>query len=146
MSDRTSARRSARPAPITLTRPDHERLLEVVDRYAGGRSAHLAAGLDDELARARVVEQTAIPPDIITMNSRCVFRFAGSDDTREVTLVYPEDADVDRGRISVLAPVGTALLGLAVGQTIRWPTPEGERSIEVVALPYQPEAAGDLQL
>jgi regulator of nucleoside diphosphate kinase len=62
-----------------------------------------------------------------------------------MALVYPFEADASAGRISVLAPVGTALLGLVVGQTIEWPMPSGQsRRLRVVAVPYQPEAAGDL--
>lgn len=146
MSTVSSSRRRAKADVITVTHQDHERLAALVDRYASGRTAALAADLDDELARARVVDQAAIPPDIVTMNSRCVFRFADSGKERELTLVYPEQADVAAGRISVLAPVGAALLGLAEGQTIRWPTPEGERTLELVAVRYQPEAAGDFHL
>lgn len=146
MSTKVSQKKRPKANAITITTQDHERLAALVDRYASGRTAELAANLDDELARARVVEQVAIPPDIVTMNSRCVFRFADTGEEREVTLVYPEQADVATGRISVLAPVGAALLGLAEGQTIKWPTPEGERMLELVAVRYQPEAAGDLHL
>lgn len=146
MSRNANQRRRPKANAITITAQDHQRLAELVDRYASGRTAELAADLDDELARAKVVDQTAIPPDIVTMNSRCVFRFADSGEEREVTLVYPEQADVASGRISVLAPVGAALLGLAEGQAIRWSTPEGERTLELVAVRYQPEAAGDLHL
>ncbi len=64
-----------------------------------------------------------------------------------MTLVYPKDADVDQGKVSVLAPVGSALLGLSVGQSIRWPLPGGTiRHLRVVSVTYQPEAAGDLDL
>lgn len=146
MSTKVSQKKRPKANAITITTQDHERLAALVDRYASGRTAELAANLDDELARARVVEQAAIPPDIVTMNSRCVFRFADTGEEREVTLVYPEQADVATGRISVLAPVGAALLGLAAGQAIKWPTPEGERTLELVAVRYQPEAAGDLNL
>jgi regulator of nucleoside diphosphate kinase len=135
-----------RPDAITMTTQDHTRLTQLVERYAEGRFADLAEALDDELARARIVPQSAIPPDIVTMNSTCVFRFADTDERREVTIVYPEQADFDTQRVSVLAPIGAALLGLGAGQSIRWPTPEGERELEVVAVTYQPEAAGHLHL
>jgi len=78
--------------------------------------ASLAEDLDEELSRARVVKQADISPDIVTMNSRSVFRFVDTNEERDVTLVYPDQADVDTGRISVLAPIGAALLGLSVGQ------------------------------
>jgi regulator of nucleoside diphosphate kinase len=62
------------------------------------------------------------------------------------TLVFPEDADIDQNRISVLAPIGTAMLGYSVGDTIEWPVPEGLRRIQVKEILYQPEAAGDYHL
>lgn len=134
------------PTQITLTQEDFERLSALIERYNGGRLAPLAEALEDEVVRARVVSKDEIAKDIVTMNSRSVFRFLDTGDEREVTLVYPEQADVDTHRISVLAPIGTALLGLSVGQTIRWPTPEGERTLELIAVRYQPEASGDLHL
>jgi regulator of nucleoside diphosphate kinase len=78
------------------------------------------------------------------MNSRVLFEDVESGEELEVTLVYPRNADFDQRRISVLAPVGTALLGLAVGESIVWPTPGGtDRRLRVTRLSYQPEAAGD---
>lgn len=129
---------------LIVTAQDHARLAQVIDTYGGGRLAGFAADLDDELARATIVDQTAIPPDIVTMNSTLAFRFTDTGEEREVTLVYPDRADVAAGRISILAPVGTALLGLRAGQSIMWSTPQGERPLQVVAVRYQPEAAGDL--
>ncbi|NEL80435.1 MAG: nucleoside diphosphate kinase regulator, partial [Xanthomonas perforans] len=84
-----------------------------------------ATALSDELGRARVVPPDQIPGDVVTMHSRidCEDELHGERHT--LTLVYPHEADVQHGRISVLAPVGSALLGLSVGQSIDWRTPDG---------------------
>jgi regulator of nucleoside diphosphate kinase len=91
-----------------------------------------------------VVEPTAVPPDVVTMNSRVVYRDEESNETREVTLSYPKDASLEQGRVSVLAPVGAALLGLSVGQEIEWLVPGGRhKRLRILAVTYQPQAAGD---
>jgi regulator of nucleoside diphosphate kinase len=101
--------------------------------------AHLAS----ELERADVVDSRDVPPNVVTMNSRVVFEDATTGKTTEVTIVFPHDADVQGGKVSVLAPVGTALLGLAEGDAIVWPFPDGSsRSLRVVAVTFQPEAEG----
>jgi len=99
--------------------------------------AHLQA----ELERADVVDARDVPADVVTMNSRVVFEDVTTGKTTEVTIVFPQDADLQRGRISVLAPVGTALLGLAQGDCIVWPFPDGSsRCLRVVEVTFQPEA------
>jgi regulator of nucleoside diphosphate kinase len=100
--------------------------------------------LREEIERAEIVEPEDVPRDVVTMNS--VVRFVDEESNREseVTLVFPGQADVESDRISVLAPVGSALLGLAVGDSIHWPLPNARtRRLRVVAVTYQPEAAGD---
>jgi regulator of nucleoside diphosphate kinase len=98
---------------------------------------HLAA----ELSRAAVVDSCRVPPDVVTMNSRVLFEDQSTGGRRDVTIVFPQQADASINRISVLAPVGTALLGLAAGQSIVWPFPDGRsRSLRVVKVIYQPEA------
>lgn len=124
---------------IYLTREDMDRLLALVDAYPGTRFEKL----EGELLRAKVVAKEEIPADVVTMNSRVVFENVGTGERREVTLVYPGSADINAGRISILVPIGTALLGLRVGQSIDWELPSGERQrYRIAALPYQPEAAG----
>jgi regulator of nucleoside diphosphate kinase len=99
------------------------------------------AHLESELERADIVDPREIPPDVVTMNSRVVFEDATTGNRTEVTIVFPQDADLERGRISVLAPVGTALLGLAEGDSIVWPFPDGSsRCLRVVQVTFQPEA------
>jgi regulator of nucleoside diphosphate kinase len=120
---------------IYLTEDDLERLSRLLE----GQSGRFAK-LEGELSRAVVVPREQIPPDVVTMNSRVLFEEETSGERREVTLVYPREADIDAGRISVLVPVGTALLGLRVGQSIDWVLPSGEkRRYRVISVPYQPE-------
>jgi regulator of nucleoside diphosphate kinase len=83
--------------------------------------------LQGELARAIVVSDEAVPADVVTMDSRVTYTDEATGVTREITLVYPHEADGTQGRVSVLAPVGTALLGLSAGQSIDWEFPDGRR-------------------
>jgi regulator of nucleoside diphosphate kinase len=125
---------------IHLTQTDMDRLLELIDAYPGKRFEKL----ESELLRAKVVSREKIPRDVVTMNSRVLFENETTGERREVTLVYPGMADIDAGRISILVPVGTALLGLRKGQSIDWELPSGERQrYRIVGVPYQPEAAGE---
>ena len=125
---------------IYLTQHDLDRLLELVEAHPGKRLAKL----EGELLRANVVPREKIPKDVVTMNSRVIFENVTTGERREVTLVYPGSANIDAGRISVLVPVGTALLGLRVGQSILWELPGGKRQrYRIAGVPYQPEAAGE---
>ena len=131
---------------IVVTESDLERLSRLL-RAQPPRNAPACDALEDELARADVVAPDEVAADVVTMNSRARFVDEDLGEELEMTLVYPRDADVARGRVSVLAPVGAALLGLAVGQSIAWPLPHGgTRRLRVSAVVYQPEAAGDLHL
>ncbi|MCC7081773.1 MAG: nucleoside diphosphate kinase regulator [Burkholderiales bacterium] len=128
---------------IYLTQNDLDRLLALVEARSAGSGGKQFDKLESELVRAIVVPRDQIPGDVVTMNSRVLFENETTGARREVTLVYPKDADIDAGKISILVPVGTALLGLRVGQTIDWALPSGEKHrYRVVAVPYQPEAAG----
>jgi len=122
----------------------NDRSITVTDRdLALLRLLHQHAHLASELERADVVDSRDVPPDVVTMNSRVVFEDVASGKTTEVAIVFPHDADVQRGKVSVLAPVGTALLGLAEGDSIVWPFPDGSsRCLRVVAVTFQPEAEG----
>lgn len=128
---------------LYLTHTDLERLESLLDTLAPSQNT---LRLEEELARAVVVESKDIPPDVVTMNSRV--RVFDENEGRELvlTLVYPSLADADAGRISVLAPVGSALLGLSVGQSIDWPMPEGRtKTLQILEILYQPEASGDFE-
>jgi regulator of nucleoside diphosphate kinase len=123
---------------IYLTQEDLDLLSQLLEANRGGGLEKL----EGELARAVVVPKDRIPKDVVTMNSRVVFENETTGERREVTLVYPREADIDAGKISILVPVGTALLGLRVGQSIDWELPSGARQrYRVVAVPYQPESA-----
>lgn len=99
--------------------------------------------LNEELDRAKIVKPEEIPTDVITMNS--TFRLRDLDSGEEVvyTLVFPARADSTNGKISILAPVGTAVLGYRVGDTVEWKVPAGLKRLRVKEIVYQPEAAGD---
>jgi regulator of nucleoside diphosphate kinase len=105
-----------------------------------------AGDLEAELGRARVVPQADVPPDVVTMNSTVRIRDRRSREPEEFTLVYPADSDALDGRISVLAPLGLAVLGARAGDVIKWQVPAGVRTFTVEAILYQPEAAGDFHL
>lgn len=131
---------------IFVTHQDLGRLTRLLETHGVRRDAVAMDALEEELGRARVVESKDIPADVVTMNSRVQFEDVKSGERLEATLVYPNNADVGANRISVLAPVGSALLGLAVGQSIVWPLPGGgDRHLRVIGVTYQPEAAGDLE-
>ena len=126
---------------LVLSRFDHDRLERLLDKI--GPRPDLDA-LREEIERADIVEPEAVPEDVVTMNS--VVRFVDQESGNESTirLVFPGHADVESDRISVLAPIGSALLGLSVGDSIEWPLPNGRiRRLRVVQITYQPEAAGD---
>lgn len=100
--------------------------------------------LEAELARADVVEPEEIPPTVVTMNSTVRFKVLPGGQAFELTLVYPKDADGSSGRISILAPVGSALLGLSQGDEIEWPKPGGGvMQVRIEEVTYQPERAGE---
>jgi len=97
--------------------------------------------LKSELENAVVVDSHSVPPDVVTMNSRVRFEDQSSGEIRDITIVFPQNAEASESKVSVLAPVGMALLGLSVGQSILWPFPDGStHSLRVVELIYQPEA------
>jgi regulator of nucleoside diphosphate kinase len=80
------------------------------------------------------------------MNSTFEFRNLGEPETHTFTLVFPDEADLSQGKISVLAPIGTAVLGYKVGDVIRWRVPSGEKHFQISKILYQPEASGDYHL
>ncbi len=130
---------------ITITEQDHERLTTLLRGLPAGHP--VGALLRAEIDRAEVVESTEIPGDVVTMNSRVVLEDAETGARHDVTLVYPGAADFEHGRLSILAPVDAALLGLRAGQAIDWPMPDGHRKqVRVVSVAWQPEAAGDFTL
>ena len=134
----------ARP-PIRVSRVDVERIESLLEQPQ--YRALDTTALQDELVRAEVLEPARMPNDVITMNSVALVQVSDADGSRqehELTLVFPRDADADAHRVSILAPVGSALLGMSVGQSIDWQAPGGRPlKLRVKAVSYQPEAAGD---
>lgn len=129
---------------IVVTSRDFERLERLLESLPADAFPGKAA-LESELERAKVVEPEQIPPNVVTMNSTVRFTIAESGEEFRLTLVYPKDAQGEPDRISVLAPVGSALLGLAVGDEIEWPRPGGGVSkVRVIDVVYQPERSGEL--
>ncbi len=134
---------SGLPPSIIVSSRDVARLEALLESPALSRHP-AAVALSQELERAQVVPPEEVPAGIVTMHSRvdCVDEL--HDEKHSLTLVYPHEADFDKGRVSVLAPVGSALLGLSVGQSIDWTAPGGRQlRLRVTAVNYQPEAAGD---
>ncbi|HET7411396.1 MAG TPA: nucleoside diphosphate kinase regulator [Pararhizobium sp.] len=115
-------KRHRRPA-ITMTRSDHERLTRLADSFAN-RNAAVADQLFAELDRARIVADGQARADIVRMGSTLRFTTDAGED-RVVTLVFPNEADIAEGKISVLTPIGAALIGLSAGQSIDWTARDG---------------------
>jgi len=128
---------------IYVTSDDRKRLQALLSRPTDAMDRDDVADLVAEVQRAVVVPASEIPPDVITMNSRARLLDLDQRTTLELTVVYPEDADFAAGRISVVAPIGAAMLGYRVGDEIEWVVPSGPRRLRVEAILYQPEAAGD---
>ena len=133
---------------IFITQHDRERLTFMLDEALAGkhRDAAFLKELARELGSAEVVDPKSVPADVVTMNSRVVVKDVENGENSEYTLVFPEQADVAQGRLSVVSPIGTAILGYSKGDTITWQTPGGPRQIKITDIPYQPEAAGDYHL
>jgi regulator of nucleoside diphosphate kinase len=101
----------------------------------------------DEIERANIVAPEEIPANVVTMNSTIVFTIESTEKEFSLTLVYPKDSDGGKDRISILAPVGSALLGLSEGDQISWPKPGGDQMlVRIKKIIYQPERSGDFRL
>ncbi len=132
MKQRVSAR--AKP-PLILGDVDHRNLVSLA--LAMEKSTpDISESLLVELDRARVVPQSKVPPETVRMGSSVVFRTNGAAE-RRVTLVLPGEADIDAGRISVMTPIGAALIGLSTGQSIQWQARDG-RDQELTIVEVEP--------
>lgn len=134
--------------PIQITEFDLQRLKMLLReaQYTEYRGSECLDELQTELERAQIVESHAVSQEVVTMNSTVVLLDLMTGEEETYTLVFPEDADIGRGKISVLAPIGTAMLGYEVGDIFEWKVPAGERRLQVKQILYQPEAAGDYDL
>ena len=132
---------------VMFTDVDFDRLSGLVHSREGRNSyGILARRLNEELNRGQIVKNVGVPKKVVTMNSQVRIRDLGTDERETFTLVYPKQADINAGRLSVMAPLGTALLGAKAGDIVEVNAPAGVRRIKIERLIYQPEAAGDLHL
>lgn len=131
---------------IYLTEKDYQRLHSLVQEQRQANGPHVVAALSKELKRAKVVPSGEVPRDVVTMNSLVKLRELKSSAEMEISIVYPKDANLANRKVSVLAPVATAVLGCSVGDEVEWPGPQGTMTYRVEEIIYQPEAAGDLYL
>lgn len=133
---------------IYTTNNDMRRLRGLIE---SSRESHKAnemylKALEDELNSAKIMKPQEIPPDVVTMNSEVHLKDMDTQEETVYRIVFPHQADADNGYISIIAPIGTALLGYRVGDVIEWKVPAGIAKWKVVKITYQPEAAGDFDL
>ncbi|MGO2507468.1 nucleoside diphosphate kinase regulator [Vibrio hibernica] len=134
---------NARPE-ITISSLDADRLYKLIESLPEGSFAGIN-DLESELDRANIVEPSEVPPTVVTMNSTVKFVVESSQQEVMLTLVYPKDLDTSGNKISILAPVGSALLGLSQGDKIEWPKPGGGLiKVQIKEIVYQPERAGEM--
>jgi len=128
---------------IVIARDDMARLRDLVrhGRHASRRDGDHLAALDRELDRADIIGAADLSPDVVTMHSMVRVRDLDSGASSVYTVVFPAEADIDRKRISVLAPIGTALIGYRVGDRVDWRTPGGTKRLQIEEVLFQPEAA-----
>lgn len=117
--------------PIYISREDYTRLRLLVATALYSNASAALGKLRSELDRAAVIAPDAFPADVVTMDSTVTFEDLGTSEVDECTITFPEDADVEHKRISILAPIGTALIGCRVGDIIKLPTPGGIRQLKV---------------
>ena len=133
---------------IQVTTFDMNRLFAMIEqlRRSGFREMNNLEKLEEELARCDEVAPSEVDADVVTMHSRVRLQDESSGQELECNLVFPEEADASANKSSIVAPLGTAILGYRVGDTVIWPMPHGERRYKIVEIAYQPEAAGDFHL
>jgi regulator of nucleoside diphosphate kinase len=127
---------------IFITEDDMARLKALVrqGRVAARRDQNHLAELDQELDRAEVIAARDLSPDVVTMDSTVRVRDLESGTTVVYTLVFPVDGDIEKKRISVLAPIGTALIGYRAGDLLQWAAPGGTKRLHIEEVLFQPEA------
>lgn len=134
---------------IVITEADRAKLSQVLDvnhSFGGEGMGQCLRELNSDLASATIVESDKMPNDIVTMNSKVVLKDVASGEEEEWILAFPQGADIYENRVSVLAPMGIAMLGAQPGEVIEWTTPRGVAKAEIIKISYQPEAAGDFHL
>lgn len=133
---------------LHITKFDHDRLsrLVMVANEYTYKAPEYINDLKKELEIAVLVEPENIPGNVVTMNSRVRMTDLDNDEEMIYTLVFPEDADVEEEKISIMSPVGTAILGYAEGDIIEWPVPSGVCHIRIEEILFQPEKSGNYNI
>jgi regulator of nucleoside diphosphate kinase len=135
-----SDNRNERRPKIVMTEADHVRLTRLAEA-AASRMPEVSDYLSAELDRAKIVRRGQVPAKLVTMGSTLTFRDEQRGRTERVTLVFPEDANIEEKRISIMTPVGAALIGLTEGQSITWPSRTGEiHRLQVLSVEEAPAA------
>ena len=132
---------------MIITINDYQRLLGLIE-FASltGKMPGIISNLYQGLVNAKMLPQTNISSDVVTMNSRILLKDILNEREVEVTITYPQDADNRERKISVFSSIGVALLGSKVGDVASWNTPTGMGQFEILEVVYQPEAVGDYSL
>jgi regulator of nucleoside diphosphate kinase len=139
----------AKEPSIYITQTDLSRLQKLIEIWRNSGSASSREYIDKleyELDRAEIVEPNNVPKGVITMRSTVRLRDLDTGKESIYSLVFPDEADSNKGKISILAPIGTAMIGYRTGDIIEWNVPAGLRTFKVEDVIYQPEAAGDYHL
>ena len=141
-------KRSKKPTTIYVTEHDYARLNGLIEgnRERNFSDMQYLKRLEEELDRAEIVDPKEIPADVITMRSKVRLKDLVTGETNTYSLVFPTEANFTEGKISILAPIGTAILGYKQGDTIEWPVPAGVRRLKVDEVLFQPEASGNFEL
>ncbi len=125
---------SKKASALVIAKTDYLHLMQLIEKT----ETDAADALDLEISRAKIVEDSKLPDDVVAMNSTLTFSDLDSAEEKTIQLVYPQDADVTQMKISVLSPVGSAVIGLKIGGTIEWPIPQGKvRRLKVIAVKQQ---------
>lgn len=132
------------PLERTLTELDHVRLLNLLRHVPVGGIRLAPRPIDEVLHASAVVPSREVPPDIVTMYSQILLQDSQTGQHNTLTICYPSDAEPALGFVSVLSPVGSALIGLRAGSIARWSTPSGDKmAAKILAILFQPESSGD---
>jgi regulator of nucleoside diphosphate kinase len=133
---------------IQITELDRKRLIDLILEAQSGeyRKSIYLDQLRGELERAQIVAPQEISGDVITMNSTVALTDLDTGEEETYTLVYPENAGTTQGKVSILAPIGTAMLGYRLGDVFEWEVPAGKRRLKVTKIHYQPESSGNFDL
>lgn len=125
------------PAPIYLSNEDYSKLRLLLGATPSNGNARLQK-LREELDRAVVVDPSALPANVVTLDSTVQYEDVGTGEVEEYTLTLPDRANIEQKRLSILAPIGTALIGYRVGDTVNWSTPGGVRQLKINRVTQRP--------